>query len=352
MPVIIPAVGTVEAVSTVQVGAQVTGQLTAIHFREGDEVRKGQLLFSIDPRPFEASLAQARAALARDTATASLQQSQLARADDLFKQGLISRDQHESQTAAAAAARATLEVDQAALTTAQLNLQYAQIMAPIAGRTGTLGVHAGDIVRANDATPMVAINQLSPIYVTFSVPGRYLAEIRRYQAERPLLAQSRTAPVVLPGAQPQAPAATTPDVPAQGAAGNVEEGRVTFIDSSVDPSTGTIKLRASFANTDRALWPGLFVQVALNLTIREDAIVVPASAVQPSQEGQYAFVVKPDHTAEMRKVVVERQQGNEMVIASGLSKGEEVVTDGQLRLTPGARVTIDRGRAQGPRIED
>src|SRR5215467_4763615 len=186
IPVTIPSVGSAEAQQIVQVRAQVTGELSAVHFTEGQEVKKGQELFTIDPRPFQAALSQAQAVRARDTATATNAQSQRARYDDLYKRQLISRDQFEAQVATADAAQATLAADRAAVETAQLNVQYTHIMAPITGRTGSLGIHQGDLVRANDTTPMVVINQLSPIYVSFAVPGRYLTDIRRYQAARPL----------------------------------------------------------------------------------------------------------------------------------------------------------------------
>ncbi len=337
VPVTIPAVGTVEAVSTVRIQSQVTGQLTAIGFTEGGEVRTGQLLFTIDPRPFRAAVAQAQAALARDTATNSNQQAQQTRYADLFGKGLLPRDQFEAQRAAASSSEAVLAVDRAAVEAAELNLQYARITAPISGRAGSLGVHVGDIVRPSDTTPMVVINQVSPIYVTFSVPGRYLADIRRHQAEQPLSVDGRTQPGALPGAQPPAPSIDAPDIQPQ-AGGTLERGHVTFIDNAIDTTTGTIRLRASFDNADRAFWPGLFVQATLNLRTEPDAVVVPAAAVQVSQDGQYVYVVKPDQTAELRPVTVERQQEDQMVIARGLSGGEEVVTDGQLRLTPGAPV--------------
>jgi multidrug efflux system membrane fusion protein len=217
----------------------------------------------------------------------------------------------------------------------------------MSGRTGALGVHQGDLIRANDAAALVTINQVSPIYVTFSVPGRYLGQIRQYQAKKPLAVQARGQAPVPPGAQAQAPPLPTSaqDVaPGQGATmvappGLVEEGRVSFIDNAVDSTTGTIRLKASFDNRDQGLWPGLFVQVSLSLTDEANSIVVPATAVQPSPNGQYVYVVKPDRTAEVRPVTVLRQFGEEMVISQGLRDGEEVVTDGQLRLTPGAQVT-------------
>ena len=193
VPVIVPAVGTVEAMSSVQIRSQVTGQLTAVHFTEGQDVRKGDPLFSLDPRPFQAALLQAQAVLARDIATLKNAQAQQSRADALFQRGLLARDQYESQRASAAALAATVEADKAAVETARLNLKYTEITAPISGRTGALGAHVGDLVRANDTTPLVVINQLSPIYVTFSVPGRLLPDIRRYQAREAAAGQRRVA---------------------------------------------------------------------------------------------------------------------------------------------------------------
>jgi multidrug efflux system membrane fusion protein len=355
VPVTIPAVGTAEALATVQVRAQVTGQLSKIHFREGQEVRKGQVLFTIDPRPFQAALEQAQAVLARDTATAKNSLSQQARYEDLFKRGLIPRDQYETQAATTSAQQATLAADQAAVDTARLNLQYTTISAPIGGRAGALVVHEGDLIRANDSAPLLVINQLAPIYVGFSVPGRFLGDIRRYQAQQPLKVQARlqgspTGPTQMAIPTPEgregealrpegfaAPVDTTP----------AEEGAVSFIDNSVDATTGTIKLKATFPNRGNRLWPGLFVQVSLLLTTDADALVVPATAVQESQQGTYVYVIKSDRTAEMRNVRVERQQGEETVIAQGLTAGEEVVTDGHLRLTPGVKVTTgpDAGRS-------
>jgi multidrug efflux pump subunit AcrA (membrane-fusion protein) len=271
VPVLIPAVGTVEAVASVQIRSQVTGQLSAIHFDEGDEVRKGQPLFRLDSRPFQAALQQAEAVLARDTATAKNAQAQRGRFEDLFKRGLIPRDQFEAQIASASALEATVAADQAAVENARLSLQFASINSPIAGRTGALGVHVGDLVRANDTIPLVIINQLSPIYVTFSVPGRFLAEIRRYQARKPLRVVASVQGAVAPGAQPP-PASGSGSSPSPGglhadgraAAGTVADtdptppggagpsggvgsrvsatGSVSFIDNSVDPTTGTIRL--------------------------------------------------------------------------------------------------------------
>jgi len=317
LPLGVPAVGTAESISSVQIHAQVTGQLGAIHFSEGQDVTKGELLFELDSRPFELALAQAEAVLARDVAQNANAQKELTRYKALLDRGLIAREQYDSYTANAGATQATIAADQAAADTAKLNLQFTRITAPMSGRAGALTVHVGDLVRANDTAPMVVINQMSPIYVTFALPGRMLDDIRRYQAAAPLEVEVAR----------QAGATRPP-------------GRVTFIDNSVDPANGTIKLKALFDNTKRNLWPGAFVNVTLRLTTDPHAIVVPTDAVQASQSGPYAYVVKPDGTVAMRPVTVSRTAGAETVIASGLQPGDTVVTDGQLRLTPGAHVTV------------
>ncbi len=359
VPVTIPAVGTAEPLATVQIRSQVTGQLSAIHFTEGQDVKAGTPLFTLDARPFQAALQQAQAMLARDTAQAKNAASQRARYEDLFNKGLIARDQFEAQAATSTALESTLAADQAQIESAQLNLQYARIVAPISGRTGALNVHQGDLVRANDTTPLVIINQLAPIYVSFSVPGRYLPEIRRRQSQQPLVIEARIQPGGTPGAQQAAPA-TAGSISAAGADAakpgadpapsgvTRESGKVSFIDNTVDATTGTIRMKGTFPNDDHALWPGSFVQVTLLLHIDPKAVVVPAAAVQASQSGQFVFVIKPDRTAEIRDIVVERQEGDEIVVAKGLAAGEEVVTDGQLRLTAGARVSTGT-RGEGPR---
>ena len=252
--------------------------------------------------------------------------------------------------------QATLAADRAAVENAKLNLAYTKILAPISGRTGASTVHVGDLVRANDATALVVINQVAPIYVSFAVPGRYLGDIRRYQAQRPLVVTARGQAMVAPGAQapaPPPPASQAQTVaPGQGATaavpeGLVETGRVSFIDNAVDPTTGTIKLKGTFQNASHGLWPGLFVTVMLNLTTDENVLVVPATAVQPSASGQYVYVVGADRTAQVRPVEVARQTGEDMIVAKGLSAGEEVVIDGQLRLNPGSQVSIASGRGDG-----
>lgn len=349
MPVTLRAVGSAEPVSTVDVRSQVTGQLSAIGFREGQDVAKGARLFTLDARPFQAALSQAEAVLARDTAQASNARAQLERAKSLFDRGLISRDQYDTQNASTSALEATLAADRAQVETARLNLQYCQINAPMSGRTGALQVHVGDLIRANDTTPMVVINQVNPIYVTFSLPGRLLTEIRQQQARGALkleatqsgAPQTSAADATAGSAPTGAGGASTasPQTGTTGEAAAVETGTLTFIDNSVDSSTGTIKLKGTFGNANHALWPGLFTQVTLLLRTDPNAIVVPAAAVQESQQGPFVYVVKSDHTAEVRPVKVARQDGDVAVIAQGINPGDEVVTDGQLRLTPGARVT-------------
>ena len=330
MPVTVPAVGVTEAMSSVDIRSQVTGQLTAIHFTEGRDVQQGEPLFTLDSRQSRTAMLQAQAALARDTATLKNLVSQQARNETLFQRGLISKDQFESQRATVEALNATIEADKAAIETARVNTAYTEIAAPIGGRTGALGVHIGDLIRANDTTPLVVIKQIAPIYVTFSVPGRFLRDIQRYQAKAPLSVVAAL------------PDSAKPDVSSTVAA----TGTVTFIDNTVDASTGTIRLKGTFANADRQLWPGSFVRVTLNLTTSSDAIVVPATAVQASQDGQFVYVVKADKTVDLRKVTVARQQGDEVVIAEGIAAGDVVVIDGHLRLTPGARV-MEAGAAQG-----
>jgi multidrug efflux system membrane fusion protein len=355
MPVTIPAVGTAEPLVTVQIRAQVTGQLSRVHFTEGQEVKKGDTLFTLDARPFEAALRQAEAVLARDTAQSKNAKSQQTRYKELFDKGLIPRDQYETQDANAAALEATLAADQSQVENARLSLQYAVIKAPVSGRTGALAVHAGDLVRANDTASLVVINQVAPIYVTFSVPGRFLPEIRQGQAKHPLQIQVRDTQGEAPGVPQTAPpapgtaaaAGATAAAQSRAASSLTEGGVVSFIDNAVDPTTGTIKLKGTFANADHALWPGLFVQVTLVLSTDPTAVVVPAAAVQVSQAGQYVFVVKPDRTVEMRTVKIARQQGEEMVVAEGLKGNEEVVTDGHLRLNPGSHITTGT-RGQGP----
>lgn len=318
MPLDLHVIGTVEPASTVTVHAQVTGQLTAVNFKEGDDVRQGEVLFAIDPRPLEAGVRQAEANLQRDTAQASNAKAQAARTADLAARGIATAEQVETSRAAADALNATIEADRALLESARLQLQYATITSPISGRTGSLMVHTGNLVRANDTTPLVVINQVTPINVSFAVPEAQLPALRRYMAK---------SAVPLTVATPE------------GAASEAS-GRITFIDNAVDPTTGTIKVKGSFQNANRGLWPGQFVNVTITLSTDSTAIVVPSNAVQTGQQGAYVFVVKDDRTADLRNVVVTRTAGDETIIASGVAANETVVTDGHLRLVPGTKVNI------------
>jgi multidrug efflux system membrane fusion protein len=317
MPIEIRVIGTVEAYSTVAVRSQITGQLTSVTFREGDDVKLGQVLFALDRRPLEAALRQAEANLERDLAQAENAASQAKRYEDLAGRGIASREQVDTTRTGAAALNATVEADRAAVENARVQLQYATIAAPLAGRTGALMVHEGNLVRANDATPLVVINQVSPISVSFSIPESRLPDLRRYMALESLRVE-----------------ATPPNVEGP------SSGKITFVDNAVDPTTGTIRIKGTFPNEDRRLWPGQYVNVVVTLTSDPGAIVVPAAAVDAAQEGPYAFVVKPDQTVEFRPVEVARTNGAEVVIKSGLKAGETVVTDGHLRLVPGSLISV------------
>jgi multidrug efflux system membrane fusion protein len=318
VPIQLSVIGTAEAYSTVAIRAQTTGELTSVNFKEGDDVSKGQVLFTLDRRPLEAALQQAEANLARDQAQAANARSQVARYQDLLKRGIATREQVDQINTNAAALDATVGADRAAVENAKVQLQYATIAAPISGRTGALMVHAGNLVRANDTAPLVVINQISPIYVDFAVPEARMSEVKRYMADNTIKVT-----------------ATPPNDPAPPA-----NGHITFIDNQVDPTTGTIKLKGTFANEKRNLWPGQFVNVMVTLTTVPHAIVVPSAAVQAGPQGTYVFVVKPDRTVELRPISVERTNGDESVISQGLSSGETVVTDGQLKLVAGSRVSI------------
>jgi len=323
IPVTVTAVGTAEAISTAQIRSQVTGRLAQVHFAEGQDVEAGQPLFTIDPQPFQVALDQATAVLARDTAQSGNAQAQVERFENLFKRGLIPRDQYETQMATAAALKATTAADEAAIAAAKLNLQYTKITAPAAGRTGALLVHPGDLIQANGSAPLVVINQVAPIYVSFAIPGKLLDEIRKAQRNSPL----------------RVTASLTGEDDA------TEDGRLTFIDNAVDPQTATIKMKATFANPAHRLWPGQYADVTVELRSEPRAIVVPSVAVQSGQQGSFVFVVA-DGKAEVRPVTVARVQGNLSVMASGIAPGDVVVTDGQLRLTPNARV-VQRGAGPG-----
>jgi multidrug efflux system membrane fusion protein len=375
VPVQVTGVGNVQAYTTVGVKAQVAGQIQQVHFTEGRDVKRGDLLFTIDPRPLEAAVRQAEANVAKDAAqlrqaeaalgqrraevtqTRANLERDVAQLDNarvqeeryrtLIDRGLIAREQYdqvrtnfstleatvradraaiENAEAAARAAEATIDnaraamkANEAMVDAAKLQLAYATIRAPMDGRTGNLLVQAGNVVKTGEETPLVVIAQVHPIYVSFSVPEQHLGAINSHRARGPLRVEA-----LIDGVR-------------------TAQGALTFVNNTVDPATGTIQLKATFPNTDDALWPGQFVDVALTLTT-ESAVVVPAVAVQPGQQGAFVFVVKPDLTVESRPVKVGRRLAREVVIAEGLRAGERVVTDGQLRLTPGARIEIRPAR--------
>jgi multidrug efflux system membrane fusion protein len=318
LPLTVSTIGTAEASSTVEVRPQVSGQLIAVGLTEGDEVKEGQLLFTIDPRPYEVALKQAQAALAKDSAQAENAKAILKRSDELLQQRIISQADRDTQAATTRALAETANADQAQVDAAKLNLQYTKIVAPISGRTGPLVVHEGSLIRTTDTAPLVVINQLTPIRVMFAVPAVFLDQVRAGQAQAPLRAEARAA----------------------GSTAAPSAGSIFFIDNVIDPSTGTIRLKALFPNGDRRLWPGELVEVVLRLAVEPHAVVVPTAAVQNGQQGQYVFVVNADRSVVMRPVSVARTAGDDAVIASGLKIGEEVVTDGQLRLTPTSKVSV------------
>jgi len=345
LPVEVIAVGNVQAYTSVSIKSRVAGQVVKVHFKEGDDVRRGDVLFTIDPLPFEAAVRQAEATVAKDNAnlkqaqaTLERDQAQLdnarvqeARYRELLGRELIAREQYdqlktnfaameatvEADRAAVENARAAISADQAALDSARLNLSFTTIAAPIDGRAGSVLVQAGNIVKGNDDNPIVVLNQIHPIYLSFSVPEQFLGDIKKYRAEHQLKVEARL------------PSRAEP----------IASGDLTFINNTVDPGTGTIQLKATFANADNVLWPGQFLDAVLTLTTQQ-ATVVPSQAIQPGQKGPYVFVVKEDQTVESRQVKPGTRLGAETIIVSGLQPGERVVTDGQLRLRPGSKVDI------------
>jgi len=324
MPVEIRAIGNVQAFSRVAVRSRIVGELTRVHFQEGQEVNRGELLFTIDPRPPRAALNQAEANLARDQAQLNNARREYGRQKNLLESKLISPDDFDKAEAALKALEGTVLADQAAITNAALNVEFTQIRAPIDGRAGGLLVHAGNIVQAGSDV-LVTLNQLRPIYVAFAVPEQHLAEIKARLAEGKLSVEAS-----VPGLA-QRP-----------------RGELSFVDNAVDASTGQIPLKAAFANPDNALWPGQFVAVVLKLKELPGAVVVPAPAVQSGQSGDFVYVVKPDQTVEMRPVKTGVAHEGETVVERGLGAGETVVTDGQLRLVPGAKVSVRSGLAPTP----
>jgi multidrug efflux system membrane fusion protein len=344
VPQELQAIGTVEPFSNVQVKAQVAGELKTVHFREGQNVNPGDLLFEIDPRPYADALNQAQAAVERDRAlmaqaeaNVSRDEAQLRNAEtdarrqqELVKAGIVARSVYDTSRTAAdvykesaradraaiTSARANLAADEAALEKAKLDLSFCEIRSPIAGRTGNVLVQAGNYVKGAGDTTLVVINQLQPIFVSFSVPEQQLAVVRRLGEGHRLGVRA--------GAK---------DEP-----GRQVEGVLTVIDNTVDATTGMIRLKATFANAERVLWPGQFVNVTLTLEARKDAVVVPSEAVQAGQKGSFVYVVKADQSVEARVVKTGAMAGNKIVIEDGVQAGETVVTDGQLLLAPGVHV--------------
>jgi multidrug efflux system membrane fusion protein len=343
VPLQVTAVGNVQASTTVAVRSQVAGQIEEVHFTEGRDVKKGDLLITLDARPFETALrqaeaavgqrqaevAQARANLAREVAQQDWAQVQERRYRELLDKELVAREQYEQIRTNAAAteatvravraaeenARAAVAAAQAAVENARLQLAYTRIHAPVDGRTGNLLVQRGNVIKANDDKELVVIAQVRPIHVSFALPEQHLAAVKRYQAAGSLKVEAR-----VPNQPPAA-------------------GTLTFINNTVDTTTGTIQLKAAFANTENVLWPGQFAEVTLTLAT-ETALVVPSQAIQPGQQGPYVFVVKPDLKVESRKVQPGRRLERETIVLTGLKAGERVVTDGHLRLVPGAKVDI------------
>ena len=351
LPVQLTAVGNAQAYTTVGIKSQVNGQIMEVGFKEGQDVKKGDLLFVIDPRPFEAALRQAEAALGQRQAEVQQAQANLERDQaqldnakvqerryrDLVDRELIAREQYDQLRTNWAALEATVQADRAAVDnakastraaqanvdSARLQVAYTTIRAPIDGRTGNLLVQSGNIVKANDDNPIVVINQIHPIYVSFAVPEQNLTDIKKFYREAGGLKVIARLP------RQKETLAT---------------GDLSFVNNTVDMTTATIQLKATFANTDNVLWPGQFLDVSLVLTSRT-AVVVPSQAIQPGQKGPYVFVVKPDLTVESRPVVPGTRLGAETVIEQGVRGAERIVTDGQLRLIPGAKIEIRAPKA-------
>lgn len=328
VPVEVRNIGNVEAYSTVTIRSQITGQIIKVHFREGQEVKAGDLLFSIDPRPAQGALRRAQADLKRDEAQLVGARLEFERQTKLLANSIASRDDYEKAEASFHALEATVMADQSGVSNATLNLEYTSIRAPLDGRTGNLMVKQGNIVKAPDDS-LVTINQVHPIYVTFSVPEQDLPAIRARMREQ-------TLPVRV-------------DVPGDSSA--TVQGELTFIDNSVDATTGRIKLKATFSNENDALWPGQFIQATLTLRTLQRATVVPSHAVQSSQNGEFVFVVKADSTVQKRPVLIGLSLRDSIVIARGVEPGETVVTDGHLRLTEGAKVTTSSSAPTGAPAE-
>lgn len=320
MPITVEAVGTGQAYSNVQIESQVNGVLTGAFFKQGDFVHKGQLLFTIDPRPFQAALDQALGNLSKDSATANNAVVTAERYKKLYEQGIVSREQYDQYQSTADSSTAMVKADRAAVQSARLQLSYCKIYSPMNGKTGALGVFVGNLVKANSTPALVTINQISPIYMNFSVPEDLLSKVQRALAVREKV-------LAYPQSSTKDPAT----------------GYLSFVDNSVNTTTGTIMLKGTFPNQNHRLWPGEFVTIRLQLGEEANAIIVPSVAVETSQDGKYVWVVEKGKTVAMENVTVIRQSQGETVVAGGLKPGETVVTEGQLRLVPGAKVDIRKG---------
>jgi membrane fusion protein, multidrug efflux system len=318
IPVQISAIGNGEAYQTVQIRSQVNGQIQKIFFREGEDVHKDQLLFQLDKRPFQADLEKAVGQMKHDQAQAENSRLQADRYSGLEKQGIVSHEQADQFKAQAKADASAVDADNAAIDAARVQLQYTDIASPIDARAGALMINLGNLVKANDTPFLVQLNQVSPIYVTFSVPEAHLDEVRRHFSSGQLKV------LAYPKGQTANPAL----------------GRLTFIDNGVDMTTGTLKLKGTFENKDRRLWPGEFVDVALEISTLRQTMVVPTKAIQTGQQGEYVYVVRPDSTAESRPVKTAGVYQNLTLVADGLKAGERVIVNGQLRVAPNARVTV------------
>jgi membrane fusion protein, multidrug efflux system len=318
VPIQVNAIGNVEAYQTVQIRSQVNGQIDQILFKEGQDVRQGQLLVRLDKRPFQADLDKAIGQQKRDEAQAENSRLQADRYSALEKQGVVSREQADQVRTQAKADASVVEADKAAVEAARVQFQYTDIYSPLDARTGNLMMNRGNLIKANDTPYLVQLNQISPIYVTFTVPESVLGEVREYSLSRKLTV------FAYPKEEHGKPA----------------EGYLSFIDNGVDTSTGTVKLKATFENRDRRLWPGEFVDTVLQLSVRKNAIVVPTKAVQTGQQGEYVYVVTAQDTAESRPVKTAGTYQDLTVVSTGLKAGERVIVGGHLRVAPNTKVVV------------
>ena len=317
IPVLIKAIGTMEASENVVVRTQISGELVKVAFREGQDVQKGALLFQLDPRSYMAAIRKAEATLSRDKVIMDNARKDYERYSQLVKDGIVTQEQAEGYRTKAESAAADMAADSAAVDSAREQLSYCTITSPITGRLGVLAVDRGNVVKAND-TVLVTINKIAPIHASFTIPEKQLPDVKRQMAVGRISVEA--------------------EVP--GTTGTKEKGIVSFFDNTVDPTTGTIRLKAAFDNTGKQLWPGQFVTLSVILGMKNNAVVVPSQAIQTGQSGQFVFVIKSDATAEIRQVVSGPVSQGMTVIEKGLQSGEQVVVDGQMRVIPGGKVEI------------